>query len=72
MTVTFFRVMRVFTRAYMSHAPSIEQSAMISGRERGCDRDNDFGGESDLFGGGRGSCGSRQTVSDKEPMQCKH
>jgi len=43
--VTFFRVMRVFIGADMSHAPFIKQSTMVSehdrgrGRGRGCGRD---------------------------------
>ena len=41
MIVTFSRVMRVFTGVDVTTAPSIEQSAMASGRGRGRGRDRD-------------------------------
>ena len=55
----------------VSHAPTIEQSAMISGRGRGCSRGCDFGGRGSL-GGGRGSYGGRQSGFDKGQCQCKY
>ena len=67
LTATFPRVIS-FLLELVSLAPSIVQSAMVSGRGRGRGRCRDFGGESGLFGGGRGSYGGRQTVGDKGPM----
>jgi len=63
---TFFRVMHVSTGANMSHAPSIEQSVMVSGRDRGRGRGHgcDFGGRGS-FGGDHGSYAGRQAVGDK-------
>ena len=55
--------MHVFTEADVSPAPSVEQYAMVSGRGRG--RGRDFGGHNS-FGGDRGSCGGRQSASDKK------
>ena len=43
-TATFLRVMRVSTRADVFSAPSIEQSAIVSGRGRSRGRGHDFGG----------------------------
>ena len=65
--------MRVSTGADVTTAPSIEQSAMASGRGRGrgLDRGRDFVGGRDSFGGSRGSYGDRQTVEDKGPRLCK-
>ena len=71
LTVTFSRVMRVSTGAAVSSAPSIEQSAMVSGC--GCGRDRDFGESGRGFvGGGRGSYGGRHSASEKGSRQCKH
>ena len=69
LTATFSRVMRVSTGADISSAPSIEQSAMISGR--GIGRGRDFGGLVS-FVGVRGSYGGRQGVVDKGLRQCEH
>ena len=44
LTPTFSRVMRVSTETDVSSAPSIEQSTMVSGRDRGRGRNRDFGG----------------------------
>ena len=66
LTVTFSRVMRVSIGADFSSAPSIEQSAMVSGRGR--DRGRDFGERGRGFiGSGRGSYGFRQSASEKGP-----
>jgi len=66
LTATFSRVMRVSTRADVFSAPSIEQSAMVSGHGRG--RGRDFGGRGRRFvGGGRGSYGGRQSPLRKVP-----
>ena len=51
LTTTFSRVMRVSTGADVSHAPSIEQSVMISGRDIGRDRDHGVGRGYGSFGG---------------------
>jgi len=55
LTATFSRVMCVSTDTDVSHASSIDQSAMYYGRSRGhgrgCERDS---------GGGRGSFGMRR------------
>jgi len=61
--------MRVSTGAGVTTAPSIQQSAMTSGRGRGRGRGrwHDFVGGHGLFGGGRRSSGARLTVSDKGP-----
>jgi len=57
---TFSRVMRVPTGADIFSAPSIEQSTMISGRDRGRGRGRDFGGRGrGSIGGRRGSYGGR-------------
>jgi len=71
LTVTFFRVGCVSTGAAVTTAPSIEQSAMASTREKGRGRERDFMGGSGSFGGGRGFSGARVTVSDKRPRLCK-
>ena len=68
LSVTFSRVMSISTRADVSTAPSIEQSIMASGRGKS----RDFIGGRATFGGSRGSYGSRQTVGDKKPRQCKY
>ena len=61
--------MRIFTEANVSHAPSIESSAMAYGRHgRICD----FEGGCNSFGCDRGSYGGRQSDFDNEPTQCKH
>ena len=70
LTSTFSRVMRVSTGSDVSSAPSIEQSAIISGRGRG--RGRDFGGRGRGFVRGRGSYGGRQSASEKGPRQCRH
>jgi len=71
LTVTFSRVMRISIGADVSSTPSIEQSAMVSGRGRG--RGCDFGGQGRGFiGDGRGSYGGRQSASEKDLRQCKH
>jgi len=62
--------MRVSTGADASSAPSIEQSAMVSGRGRG--RGRDFERRRGFVGGERGSYGGRQCASEKGPRQCKH
>jgi len=72
LTATFSRIMHVSTEADVTTAPSIEHSAMASGRGRGRGREHDFIGGRDLFGGHRGSYGGRQTVGDKGLRQCKH
>ena len=69
---TFFRVMRVSTRAdieaNVSSAPSIEHPVMISGRDRGRGRGRDFGGRGHEFFGGRCDFyGGRRGVIDKSP-----
>ena len=70
LTATFSRVMRVSTGSDVS-APSVEHSAMISGRERG--RGCDFGGRGREFvGGGCGSYGSRHSAFEKGSQQCRH
>jgi len=58
--------MRVFTGADVSSTPSIEQSAMVSGRGCGRDRGHDFGGRGRGFiGSGRGLYEGRQSASEK-------
>jgi len=59
--------MCVSTGADMSHAPSIEQSAMVSGHDRSHSRGRDFGEGCGLFENGYGSYRGRQTVGDKRP-----
>ena len=68
LTATFSRVMRVFTGADVSSAPFIEQSVMISGRDRGYGRGRVFGGRGrEFIRGGRDSYGGRQSASEKGP-----
>ena len=52
LTATFLRVMQVSTESEVSSAPSIEQSVMISGCDRGRGYDRDFGGRERRFIGG--------------------
>ena len=63
LTATFSKVMHVSIRANVTTAPSIEQSAMASGRGTGRDRRRDFVGPGS-FGGGCGTYGGRQTVGN--------
>ena len=75
LTVIFSRVMWVSFWSEVSYAPSIEQSTMISSRDRGrsCGRGRDFGGRGRGFvGGRRGSYGGRQSASEKDSRQCRH
>ena len=44
LTASFSRVMQVSTRVDVSFALFIDQSAMVSGRGRGCGHNRDFGG----------------------------
>jgi len=69
LTATFSKVMRVSIEFAVSSAPSIEQFAMIFGR----DPDRDFGGRGRGFvGGGREFYEGRQNASEKGPRECRH
>ena len=72
LTDTFSRVVRVFTGADVSSAPSIEQSAMYSGRGRGHSRGHEFGGGRGSFGVGHIFTSGRQSTPDKGPRHCKY
>jgi len=63
----------VSTGADVFSAPSIEQSVMVSGRDRGHGHHCDFGGQGrGSIGGGRGSYEGRQSTSEKGPRHCRH
>ena len=63
--------MRVSTGSEVASAPSMEQSAIISGRDRGRGSGRDFGGRG-FIRGGRGSYESRERASEKDHRQCRH
>ena len=68
LTVTFSRVMLVSTEVDVFSAPSIEQSAMVSGRDRGRCRGRDFGGRGHKFvESDRGSYGAYRVPLRKVP-----
>jgi len=75
LTVTFSRVMHVSTRAAVSFASFIEQSAMYSGCDRGCGRDyghdRKFGGRGS-FRAGHIFTDGNQSTPDKGHRHCKH
>jgi len=63
----------ISTEADISSAPSIEQSAMISGLDRSRARGRDFGGRERRFVGGEcDSYGGKQSSSEKELWQCRY
>jgi len=64
--------MFIFTRGDVTTAPSIEQFAKVSGRDRDRARERDFVGGCDSFGGDRDSYDGEHTVGDKGTRQCKH
>ena len=67
LTITFSRVIRVSTGAYVSFAQSIEQSAMVSRHCRGRGHGRDFEGRGrGSVRGGRGSYGGRQNTLRKD------
>ena len=65
LTAAFSKVMHVSIRANVTTAPSIEQSAMASGRGTGRGRRRDFVEGPGSFRGGCGTYGGRQTVGNK-------
>ena len=71
LTTIFFRVLRVSNGDSVSSAPTIEQSVMISERDRDRGHGRDFGGHKS-FERGHGSYGGRQSGSDKGPRKCRH
>jgi len=67
LTVTFSKVMCVFTEADVSPAPFIEQSNMISGRGRDrCRGRGRYFGEHGSFRGGHESYDGKQSGFDKK------
>jgi len=64
LNTTFSRVMRASTGDSVSSAPTIEQSVMIFGHDRGRGGGRQFGGRS-MYGGKLGSL-------DKGPLQFRH